>query len=898
MEGEYPNGLIEYLEKKQQKDIDQDNPFYWYLHLQMLGKREQTKELVDEAVKNFNVNNHAYPILKVISKKHLTREVCEVAVAKNGLNLKYVPKQYLDTAMCLAAVKNDGRSLAEVPEQILLGESGYQICLAAVCNDLYGRALSFVPACYLRGKDGKALCKAAVKANGYALEFVPKRLITQELAALAIECSLPTINVFYPDGFCLPKSAYRENCPIVSFVPKKCLTKDLVALSARRYPESLQWIPSEYISYELCLELVNQDPMNLQYIPHPDKSLVDYVLKNHPQAILAVPEPFLTFKRCKDALRRDPTISIENFPDAIRKKLERECSANTLIKYEPIKLETPVLSNKNHYALSKINKSHIYDLAATDSPFKTIYYITDIHLEHQLVKHPSDIGKLSVAEIKRRIQSKISKLLASVPDTNGILLIGGDVADSIEVEALFYEQLSFGGWRGKIIAILGNHELWDGNPSGLSPTRPIDAIIANYRETLSRSVTLLENQLLIVYKGLFSEILDESTILNTSVEELTKVCTNSSFLLLGGIGFSGLNPIYNANMGLYRATISMQEDVARSKRFRTIYEKILMCAGSSRVIVLTHTQMADWSNDQYNPNWIYISGHTHQNNFLLRDDGTVVFSDNQVGYKPKPWHLNGFTINIKRYDPFESFPDGIHQITHEQYIEFNRCQGIIMQDMKYPGNIFALKCNGIYMFVLENAGSLCLLEGGKRHVLSHNISYYFDHLPEYIQKVHLAFAPYQKALSMLSDEVKKIGGSGTIHGCIVDIDWFNHIYLNPFDGKITPYFALDTINKVIFQNIQSLFEGSPFPPKQRDNNLILPRYLEMSKDEKLPILSRDSNNEWDLAIVPQTVLDRSMYGPSRIIRSIQYIFEQNVLRFWNDSVLSIKDNGTPAEMTV
>ena len=66
MEGEYTHGLIEYLEKKQQKDIDQDNPFYWYLHLQMLGKREQTKELVDEAVKNFNVNNHEHPILKVI----------------------------------------------------------------------------------------------------------------------------------------------------------------------------------------------------------------------------------------------------------------------------------------------------------------------------------------------------------------------------------------------------------------------------------------------------------------------------------------------------------------------------------------------------------------------------------------------------------------------------------------------------------------------------------------------------------------------------------------------------------------------------------------------------------------------------------------------------------------
>ena len=36
-------------------------------------------------------------------------------------------------------------------------------------------------------------------------------------------------------------------------------------------------------------------------------------------------------------------------------------------------------------------------------------------------------------------------------------------------------------------------------------------------------------------------------------------------------------------------------------------------------------------------------------------------------------------------------------------------------------------------------------------------------------------------------------------------------------------------------------------------------------------------------------IDRSMYEPSRIMRSIQYIFDQNVLRVWNDAVLSIED---------
>ena len=50
---------------------------------------------------------------------------------------------------------------------------------------------------------------------------------------------------------------------------------------------------------------------------------------------------------------------------------------------------------------------------------------------------------------------------------------------------------------------------------------------------------------------------------------------------------------------------------------------------------------------------------------------------------------------------------------------------------------------------------------------------------------------YMDKLLNISKVIKSIGGDGSIHGCIVDIDYYNHIYINPVDGKITPYFAYD-----------------------------------------------------------------------------------------------------------
>ena len=154
----------------------------------------------------------------------------------------------------------------------------------------------------------------------------------------------------------------------------------------------------------------------------------------------------------------------------------------------------------------------------------------------------------------------------------------------------------------------------------------------------------------------------------------------------------------------------------------------------------------------------------------------------------------------------------------------------------------------------------------------------------YAQKVTEAVAPFQKALSAISNEVCKFGGWGSIHGCIVDIDFLNHIYLNLFDETITPYFAWNIQFKYVYDDMISLL---------KEHLLELCERYEASKiNNLLPILSQSdgkgkrNKKKMIVAKVPQLVLETDMYNPSRIMKSIQYIFENNVIRIWNDDILT------------
>lgn len=124
----------------------------------------------------------------------------------------------------------------------------------------------------------------------------------------------------------------------------------------------------------------------------------------------------------------------------------------------------------------------------------------------------------------------------------------------------------------------------------------------------------------------------------------------------------------------------------------------------------------------------------------------------------------------------------------------------------------------------------------------------------------------------------------------MDINYYNHVYLNILDGEVTPYFATDMINKIVYKNMEKLLKSSKNNSGSViENRCMLFRYLSKAKKGELPILSQNNIERWEMPAGAQIVTDRSMYKPSHIMRSIQYMFDQKVVRIWDDNIISLEN---------
>lgn len=837
------------------------DPKVWRLK-QVITKSNQTSEMVWKAIK-YDDNPHD-PILSVISKKLITPEIYYAALEKDGHNILFVPNNLITYDMCKLAVCHDL-------------SRHYNECILGFFSDILGthepdkkftgkvkKAVSY----QINGHE-KELCELAVAHNGLAIAFVPKKYITENMIYKAIDLQTENYYGDYPIGY----------------IPEEYMSDDLVKHSVELCPASLQSVPYEYISNDLCEGVVKRNGLFLKYIPNKFKtrSIIDLALESSPLALEFVPEDKRTKKRCLCALKHNPDIPKKWIPEKFHLELftsdksdidlQEKSNSHVLVKEEPLTLPLPDMIPENALPSSETGGAIIYSFSVDEHINKTIYYISDIHLEHQL-----DLQNQNYDTVNNMISEKVQELVNSVDDKTGLLLIGGDVADSIELVQIFYSILKK-YWQGQIIAILGNHELWDGKPLGTKSPRPVDTIIDDYKQALSANyIIFLENALLIQHKGYRWRALDESMILNATNDELFKLCSESSCIILGGLGFSGLDPYFNANLGLYRSTISIIEDQERSERFHKIYQKVLECVSSQQVIVLTHTPVNNWLSDDCNPNWIYINGHTHRNCSIRMENGTTILSDNQIGYSPQKWSLHGFTVS-GIYDPFNDWADGIYEITAEQYTEFNEGRSISCTFTRNTGQIIMLKRSDIYMFLYTNNSRLYWLNGGQINKASHETQYYWDNMLIYYNRIRKMYNPYYSVLNKISKEVKLIGGYGDIHGCIVDIDFFNHIYLNPFDGKMTPYFATDTIHKIAFHDLLQLLSF------RKESEQLLQNYeLCCNKHQLSLLLPFKAKIQSNVTTAPTLTLDTNIYRSSRTMRSLQFI-EQNVLRIWKDEVL-------------
>lgn len=293
--------------------------------------------------------------------------------------------------------------------------------------------------------------------------------------------------------------------------------------------------------------------------------------------------------------------------------------------------------------------------------------------------------------------------------------------------------------------------------------------------------------------------------------------------------------------------------------------------------------LKDWSGQQYHPGWIYISGHTHQNFRSLDWNGAIRLEDNQLGYQAKDVKLKKFVLNHETYDPLVELPDGIHTISKVEYLDYNQAHKIVIPRFGHNGEIIALKKNLWYMFLLRKNGYLYILDGAKTRVVHKDIRFYYDNLEGYCKCIMKIFGPFCQYEQQIAELVKQTGGAGKIHGCIIDFDFYNHVFVNPLDGSLVPYIALSKTYKSVYTNFMELrnnpqFGSSALGLSEKGGEPLTA--IELTAVNKLEQYKCKSEPAGD-----SIVYDTTIYKYSGIVKSIQYIIDKHIVRVWRDEFL-------------
>lgn len=788
-------------------------------------------------------------ILKDIPKKMQTTELCSDYIRADSSNIRYASTKVLTYELCLYAVQKDGSLLKHVPEKF----RDYALCLDAVLNNI--KAFECVPD-ELRTEilsKSQELCKRVALFKAEWFQYIPTDFCSVQLCMEALKRD-NDVALYLPKEYKtnLEILEYEKQVGIVTVVDKKYRENDrlFVATVSIRGQEHVEVPFCSFDSFYAFLDFDLRGAILYGY----DFEGID-IKKYRTRGSYISGAVLRKFGKGNNSFYEKNVLA--------SKDLFQNSSA------EENSTELFWLEEK-HELVDYYYFERRFDRANRQVE---IFYISDIHLCHQLYRK---CGLYATEdEVRWYIKSLVKKLVSNPKvDYFDWLLISGDTASSFEIAKIFYEELAENWYASQIVVVLGNHELMDNSIETLDD-------IDKYRALFKKlGICFLQNEILFVSEEKKKK-LGETSILSMNEQELNEIARRSYFTILGGIGFSGYNAVYNGDTLDYGKSItSLEDDLIETKRFEELYQKIKQVLQKKQIIVLTHTPKRDWSHDGYNPNWIYVSGHTHQNESEVSAE-RIVYADNQIGYKSNNnISLKSFKCTTT-YDIFSDYADGIYEISREDYYWFNRGKGIQAQFNRKEGTIYMVKREEIYAFFLYAKDRLYILNGGVPNKLEINelshLKFYYANLPQYAQNIRKLISKYSSSQSEIAEFVREIGGIGRVHGCIVDIDDYNHIYVNPYDGSITPYFAYDIVDKYPYANVPSLLEKElPW----LYNNYV--KMLEDKSDKMIPAICYPVESKKNGRMKYEST---DIYRPSRLIRALQYTLEKNVVRKWSNKVL-------------
>lgn len=272
----------------------------------------------------------------------------------------------------------------------------------------------------------------------------------------------------------------------------------------------------------------------------------------------------------------------------------------------------------------------------------------------------------------------------------------------------------------------------------------------------------------------------------------------------------------------------------------------------------------------------------------------------------------------------ENYEDGIHDITTDDYWSFYRKINPYKLKPTFSKihSIKFLKKDGFIMFVsVSKYGSVCSLYGASQRRLTGNLEYYYENLPNYGNAVLGRFSPYWDALYQISNQLKGLKSDvkyletvaypkdvkqrekkgldpldletfiswnfgppeGKVHGCIVDLSYFDHIYVNPFDGTIASYHADSMYDKRVYKNTEALLKAqrpdllSDFKAHKKTGSPL----LLCDKDETNHLAELQPEEE---ELYSAHVYDTDMYKVSNRLKELQTVYDHHLISRWEPAI--------------
>jgi len=543
---------------------------------------------------------------------------------------------------------------------------------------------------------------------------------------------------------------------------------------------------------------------------------------------------------------------------------------------------------QNAYSTGYRNYQHI-----------TAFYISDLHLGHHL--DASKPLKMQIkAIVKELIYEKLIEMMSSWE--HFFILFGGDVSVDPEVTRLFYHEFMlawdktlYKKWkesnrysvpiverdarekferewkvRFPIFAVLGNHELYAFNT--------VNEAVEHYKKICTEEgICFLHN-----------EFIKSSEFVNDDWDF-------NGYIVLGGTGFAKYNEEYNADTLIGAKCMSREDEIKESEEFYTAYQEALREATENNklLVVIAHYPTKDWLTDeQLNSRCVYFTGHTHRNN-SVHTERVNIYDNNQIGYHKKSIKFKHAILGTC-YNPFIDYKDGTYEITPEQYMMFydynndslSGTGGIDRQLKTGVARLYMIKQKGFYGFFIINlkTGAKICVGGTVKNVSKvMHISYFSQSFSAMIEQFVTAMMPYRLYQEKIAAEVKELGFEGKIHGCIIDLDFYNHIMVNPVDGKCTyyysPSFSWVIEHHTIVDLIESMDDYGMREIIEKKNNALL--LLEQKQGNEGFLVTKSSE---ELTQLIKVDIKNSLYKVSARVAQLQRLFDSNILRDWDDKL--------------